>query len=128
MIENGYSIRLDELCKNQSFSPSQVVSSELVYPKGAVPNSQLLWIRVVLTNEEVKFVTLSLSEFHTYVELPTSRLGGLADGDYGSELDKHLKQYGLEQNARHVADADVPIVAGDEESLPKPEGQREVQG
>lgn len=92
--DDRYSINLTELCKNQSFSPAQVVSSELVYPRGAVPNSQLLWVKVELTNGNRSFVTLPLSMFHTYVQLPQSSIGGWTDGDLGSDyagLDSRYK-------------------------------------
>ena len=80
-----YTINLEHLCRNQGFAPEQVVSSELVIPKGAVPNSMLLWIRVELTNGERKFVTLPLVDFYLYVELPESSIGGWTDGDRGSD-------------------------------------------
>jgi hypothetical protein len=81
----GYNIRLDELCLNQNFEPDQVVSSALVFPKGAVPNSMLLWVRIELTNGKRKFITLPLAEFHRFIELPESSIGGWTDGDRGSD-------------------------------------------
>ena len=95
----GYTIKLDHLCRNQSFSEAQVVSSELVYPRGAVPNSQLLWVRVQLTNGEAKFITVPLREFYEYVELPESRLGGLVDGSYGSDIQRHLAGYAVDDTS-----------------------------
>lgn len=80
-----YEIKLEAICKNQSFQPEEVVSSELVYPKGAVPNSQLLWVRVELKSGDRKFVTLSLSRFYEYVSLPESSIGGWTDGVRGSD-------------------------------------------
>lgn len=62
-----------------------MVSSELVYPKGAVPNSQLIWIRIELTNKERQFVTLALTDFHKYIKLPESNIGGWTDGEIGSD-------------------------------------------
>lgn len=97
-MDKGYEIKLDFLCRNQDFGPSQVVSSELVYPKGAVPNPLLMWIRVKLTSDEVKFITLPLTEFYDYVQLPESKLGGLVDGDYGSDIQRHLAGYALDDS------------------------------
>lgn len=85
MSDLGYTIKLDVVCKNQKFNPEDVVSSELVFPSGAVPNAQLIWVRVELTNGERKFITLSLRDFYQYVELPTSSIGGWTDGDRGSD-------------------------------------------
>lgn len=82
---NGYSINLKELCLNQEFNPDQVVSSELVFPTGAVPNSKLLWVRIELTSGTRKFITLPLVEFHRFVDLPESSIGGWTDGDRGSD-------------------------------------------
>jgi len=81
----GYRINLDELCLNQAFNPEQVVSSELVFPAGAVPNSQLLWVRIALTSGKRQFITLPLSEFHRFISLPESSIGGWTDGDRGSD-------------------------------------------
>lgn len=82
---NGYTINLPALCKNQNFLPEEVVSSELVFPEGAVPNSQLLWIRVELTSGKRKFITLGLVDFYDYISLPESSIGGWTDGDRGSD-------------------------------------------
>lgn len=105
----GYEIKLDHLCRNQDFAPAQVVSSELVYPKGAVPNPLLMWVRVTLTNEDTRFITLPLTQFYEYVQLPESKLGGLVDGNYGSDIQRHLSGYALDDS-------------GD-----SPEAQRELQ-
>lgn len=75
----GYKVNLQELCKTQNFDPDQVVNAELVFPKGAVPNSKLIWLRIDLTNKVSKHITLPLSEFHKYVILPESTLGGILD-------------------------------------------------
>jgi hypothetical protein len=40
----------------------------------------------LLTNDERKFVTLPLRDFHQYVDLPTSSIGGWTDGDRGSDI------------------------------------------
>ena len=85
VMEPGYTINLEYLCRNQSFTPEQVVSSELVMPKGAVPNSMLLWIRIELIGGTRKFVTVSLVEFYKHVELPESSIGGWTSGDRGSD-------------------------------------------
>ena len=82
----GYEVNLERLCRNQSFKPSQVVSSELVFPKGAVPNAQLIWVRIELESGDRSFITLPLSEFHEYVKLPESSIGGWTDGDRGSDI------------------------------------------
>ncbi len=83
-MTTDYQINLDELCSNQNFQPDQVIESKLVFPRGAVPNSQLLWVRIELTNGKRKFITLPLLEFHRYIELPESSIGGWTDGDRGS--------------------------------------------
>ena len=80
-----YTINLDYLCRNQNFTPEEVVSSELVYPKGAVPNAMLLWVRLELINGKRQFVTLPLVDFYKYVNLPESSIGGWTDGDRGSD-------------------------------------------
>jgi hypothetical protein len=80
---NGYRLKLEEICKTQNFRPEEVVQSDLVFPNGAVPNSQLLWVRVELKNGQRKFITLSLRDFHQFVELPSSSIGGWTDGDRG---------------------------------------------
>ncbi len=84
-VMQGYEINLEYLCRNRRFKPAEVVSSELVIPKGAVPNSMLLWIRVELSSGDRKFVTLPLVDFYRYVELPESSIGGWTDGDRGSD-------------------------------------------
>lgn len=84
-MKNGYSINLDYLSRNQDFTPEEVIQSDLVIPKGAVPNSMLLWIRIELTNGNRKFVTLPLVDFYKYVSLPESSIGGWTDGDRGSD-------------------------------------------
>ena len=94
-MTTDYQINLDELCKNQKFNPDQVVSSELVYPRGAVPNAQILWVRVELTSGERRFVTLPLSEFYCYIDLPESSIGGWTEGDLGTDSvnSAHLNRY-----------------------------------
>jgi hypothetical protein len=90
----GYEVDLEYICRNQRFTPAQVVSSELVYPKGAVPNSQLIWIRIELTNKERQFITMALTDFHKYITLPQSSIGGWTDGEVGSDyagLDSRYK-------------------------------------
>lgn len=86
MASEPYTINLDELCLNQAFKPGQVVSSDLVFPRGAVPNSQLLWVRIELKSGERKFVTLPLTEFYRFVSLPESSIGGWTDGNRGSDF------------------------------------------
>jgi len=81
----SYTINLEKLCMTQNFTPKQVVTSELVFPRGAVPNSRLLWVRVELTGGERKFITLPLIEFYEYVDLPESNIGGWLSGDRGSD-------------------------------------------
>jgi hypothetical protein len=81
----GYEINLEVLCSTQAFSVDQVVSSELVFPKGAVPNSMLLWVRIELTNGKRQFITLPLVDFYKYIDLPESSIGGWTDGDRGSD-------------------------------------------
>lgn len=83
---SGYEINLSEVCKTQRFQPQEVVSCDLVFPKGAVPNSQLLWARVELVSGERKFITLALRDFYVYVRLPESSIGGWTDGDRGSDI------------------------------------------
>lgn len=73
---SGYSINLEHLCRNQNFKPQQVVTAELVRPKGSVFNSKLIWVKVLLKNEETKFITLNLLDFYDYVQLPNSSLQG----------------------------------------------------
>ncbi len=97
---SGYEIDLDHLCRNQSFLPEEVVSSDLVFPKGAVPNSQLLWIRIELKSGDKTFVTRSLAEFHDLVKLPESSIGGWTEGERGSDAANlaHLKRYAQEDD------------------------------
>ena len=80
-----YTINLEKLCATQNFTPEQVVSAKLVFPRGAVPNSMLLWVRVDLTSKERKFITLPLVDFYKYVDLPESNIGGWMSGDRGSD-------------------------------------------
>lgn len=98
MSDLGYYVNLEALCKTERFQPSQVVSSELVFPKGAVPNSQLIWFRVELTNGERTFVTKPLQDFHTYVDLPESSIGGWTDGDRGLDSAGHFARYALDDS------------------------------
>lgn len=84
-MDLNYKINLDYLCRNQNFTPKQVVSAELVFPKGAVPNSMLLWVRLELTSGDRKFITLPLVDFYLYVDLPESSIGGWTDGYRGSD-------------------------------------------
>ena len=84
MVE-GYEINLSAVCKNQRFKPEEVVQSDLVFPRGAVPNAQLLWVRIELANGERKFITLPLRDFYEYVSLPESSIGGWTDGDRGRD-------------------------------------------
>jgi len=86
LVNCGYTIDLEHLCRIQSFTPAQVRSCDLVFPRGAVPNSMLLWIRVELISGEGKFVTIPLVEFYNYVTLPVSSIGGWTDGDRGKDL------------------------------------------
>lgn len=81
----SYAVNLDKLCANQKYGPEQVVSAELVFPRGAVPNSMLLWVRVEITSGERYFITLPLVEFHQYIDLPESDIGGWTSGDRGSD-------------------------------------------
>ena len=81
----GYTVNIEEVCLKQGFAPEQVVSSELVFHAGAVPNSQLLWLRIELTSGKRQFVTLPLKEFHRFISLPESSIGGWTDGNRGSD-------------------------------------------
>ena len=94
----SYSINLDYLSRNQDFTPEEVVSSDLVIPKGAVPNSMLLWIRVELKNGTRKFVTLALVDFYLYVNLPESSIGGWTDGDRGSDYSGLNSRYEVDHS------------------------------
>lgn len=78
-MSRGYTINLEALCATQTFSPSQVTDAELVFPKGAVPNSLLLWARLTMDNGEKRFVTLPLTQFYEFIDLPLSNLGGLVE-------------------------------------------------
>lgn len=94
----GYTLKLDVICKNQSFTPEQVVSSDLVFPRGAVPNAQLIWVRVELDSGERKFITLSLGKFYEYVQLPESSIGGWTDGDRGSDYSGLNSRYEVDHS------------------------------
>jgi hypothetical protein len=94
----GYTINLDELCLHQNFNPEQVVSCDLVYPKGAVPNAQMLWVRLELTSGDRKFVTLSLLEFYRFVQLPESSIGGWTDGNRGSDYSGLNSRYEVDHS------------------------------
>lgn len=96
--DSGYDIDLTWVCRNQKFEPNQIVSADLVYPRGAVPNSQLIWIRVELTNGKREFLTLPLSLFHEYIKLPESSIGGWTDGDHGSDSAGHHARYALDDS------------------------------
>ena len=93
-----YEINLDALCEFQNFAPEQVVSADLVFPKGAVPNAQILWVRLELTNEERKFITLPLADFYRFVTLPESSIGGWTDGDRGHDRAGHFARYALDDS------------------------------
>lgn len=94
----GYTIKLDELCLHQNFNPEQVVSCDLVYPRGAVPNAQILWVRLELTNGDRKFITLPLLEFYRFVQLPESSIGGWTDGDRGSDYSGLNSRYEVDHS------------------------------
>lgn len=96
--DSNYRINLSYLCHNRDYTPDQIVSADMVYPKGAVPNSQLIWIRVELTNGKRQFVTLSLADFHEYIELPESSIGGWTDGDRGSDSAGHFARYAIDDS------------------------------
>lgn len=102
----GYTVNLDELCLNQNFGPDQVISSELVFPAGAVPNSQLLWVRVALTSGKRKFITLPLSEFHRFITLPESSIGGWTDGDRGSDYSGLNARYEIDHSGSEESVSD----------------------
>jgi hypothetical protein len=99
----GYTLNLDVICKNQSFSAAQVVSSDLVFPRGAVPNAQLLWVRIELDSGERKFITLSLGKFYEYVQLPESSIGGWTDGDRGSDYSGLNSRYEVDHSGSSEA-------------------------
>jgi hypothetical protein len=83
--ELGYALNLVEICKREKFGPDDVVTAELVFPKGAVPNAQLIWVRVEVKSGDRKFITLPLRDFYQYVDLPTSSIGGWTDGEKGTD-------------------------------------------
>ena len=95
----GYAINLERLCKFQNFNSDQIVSAELVFPSGAVPNAQVLWVRIELTNKERKFVTLPLVDFYEFVTLPESSIGGWTDGDRGLDRAGHFTRYALDDSS-----------------------------
>lgn len=81
----GYTVNLEQLCVHQKFNPEDIATAELVYPNGAVPNAQLIWVRTELKNGDRKFITLPLQHFHEYIELPVSSIGGWTTGERGIE-------------------------------------------
>jgi hypothetical protein len=97
-VKLGYDINLEEMCRNQAFSADQVISAQLVFPKGAVPNAQIIWVKIELSNLERKFVTLPLSEFYRFVSLPESSIGGWTDGDRGSDNSGHFSRYAIDHS------------------------------
>jgi len=105
-MTTDYQINLDELCSNQNFQPDQVIESKLVFPRGAVPNSQLLWVRIELTNGKRKFITLPLLEFHRYIELPESSIGGWTDGDRGSDYSGLNARYEVDDTGSYESVSD----------------------
>lgn len=116
---SGYTVNLDYLCRNQSFTPEEVVSSELVFPRGAVPNSQLLWIRVALISGGRKFITLALSDFYKYISLPESNIGGWIDGSRGSDHSGLNARYEIDHSGsgEEVSDDVQHNAKGSEESV-----------
>lgn len=112
MTDSGYEINLAAVCKNQRFTPEEVVSSELVFPNGAVPNSQLLWVRIELTSGDRRFITLALRDFYQYVKLPTSSIGGWTEGKLGTDQanQAHLEKYKIGDSGSDSSGHD----AGDE--------------
>jgi hypothetical protein len=93
----GYEINLEAVCRKERFKPEEVVQSDLVFPKGAVPNAQIIWVRVLLKNGERRFVTLPLRDFYEFVDLPVSSIGGWTDGEVGTDesgMKAHLDRYG----------------------------------
>lgn len=93
-----YEVNLEELCFTQKFRPEQVTEVDLVFPRGAVPNAQLLWFRVKLNNDEQLFLTKSLQDFYKFVSLPESSIGGWTDGDRGQDSTGHLTRYALDDS------------------------------
>jgi hypothetical protein len=114
----GYTINIEELCLNQAFTPDQVVSSDLVFPRGAVPNSQILWVRIELTSGDRRFITLPLMDFYRFIQLPESSIGGWTDGDRGSDSS------GL--NARYEIDHTGSDETVSDELQLSPEGAEET--
>jgi hypothetical protein len=102
----GYSINIKELCLNQNFTPEQVVSSELVFPRGAVPNSMLLWVRIELTSGKRRFVTLPLVEFYRFIDLPESSIGGWTDGNRGSDYSGLNARYEVDDTGGYESVSD----------------------
>jgi hypothetical protein len=70
----SYTVNLEALCETQNFTPEQIEEARLVLPKGAVPNSFLLWMKVALISGEIKYITLPLAEFYRYIDLPESSI------------------------------------------------------
>jgi hypothetical protein len=128
----GYVINLNELCLHQAFGPDQVVSSELVFPKGAVPNSMLLWIRLELTSGKRQFVTLPLVDFYKYVDLPESSIGGWTDGDHGSDYSGLNARYEVDHSGSEEPVSDElqlsPEVAEEPVETQLPEERKAGQG
>lgn len=79
-MTQGYAINLPALCERQNFTPDQVESASLVFPKGAVPDPLLLWVRIAIRDQDVRVITLPLTQFYKYVDLPEENLGGLVLG------------------------------------------------
>ena len=117
-----YTINLDYLCRNQNFTPEEVVSSELVYPKGAVPNAMLLWVRLELINGKRQFVTLPLVDFYKYVNLPESSIGGWTDGDRGSDYSGLNARYEVDHSGSEEPVSDE-LQLGTESTTPTVEEQ-----
>jgi hypothetical protein len=80
-----YQVNLDALCEHLDFKPSQVETAQLVYPRGAVPNPEIIWVRVELKGGERKFVTKPLLDFYKYIKLESSDIGGWVSGERGTE-------------------------------------------
>jgi hypothetical protein len=98
----GYTVNIEKVAQYQDFTPDQVVQCELVFPNGAVPNSQLIWFRVELTNDRKKFVTLPLRDFYEYIDLPTSSIGGWTDGEMGAEGSGLNERYEIVSSALEI--------------------------
>lgn len=116
-MTRGYEINLEEVCKNQRFNPEEVVECDLVFPKGAVPNSQLMWVRIELTSGDRKFVTLPLRDFYVYVDLPVSSIGGWTDGDRGRDRTGLNARYEVDHTGggEEVREAVLDSAKGSEE-------------